>query len=47
MIKKAYDTPSVYLVVFEVDDVVRTSPNDDGAINGGDTSDIANNWWAQ
>ncbi len=45
MFKKAYDTPSVYLVVFDVDDIVRTSPNDDGAINGGNTDGLASNWW--
>lgn len=45
MKKVNYDPPVVWLVLFEADDIVRTSPNDDGAINGGDTSDIAGGWW--
>lgn len=36
-----YESPVVLLVLFEEDDVVRTS-----GINGGDSS-ITENWWGQ
>lgn len=44
MKKVGYESLVVQLIIFEQDDIVRTSPNDDGAINGGN-SDIAGGWW--
>ena len=41
-----YESPIVELVLFAVEDIVRTSPNDDGAINAGNSS-ITNGWWEQ
>ena len=47
MKKENYKSPVIWLVLFDADDIVRTSPNDDGAINGGATSSggTAQNWW--
>ena len=46
MEKVDYESPVIQLVLFEADDIVRTSPDDDGAINAGNSS-ITDNWWDQ
>ena len=44
MQKEIYESPAIALVLFDTDDIVRTSPNDDGAINAGNSS-ITGGWW--
>ena len=44
MQKEIYESPAIALVLFDTDDIVRTSPNDDGAINGANSS-ITGGWW--
>ena len=46
MEKADYESPVVWLVLLDPDDIVRMSPNDDGAINAGNSS-ITDNWWDQ